>query len=71
MWVCILAPTNAREIGRGLSPLQNLGPDRQVLNQIANLFACVLRDLVPAIVLEGSGIRTQLQKIKTVALPRI
>ena len=30
-----------------------------------------MRDLVPTIVLEGSGIRTKLQKIKTVALPRI
>ena len=66
-----LSPNKRSRKWNGLSPLQNLSSDRQVLNQIANLFACVLRDLVSPIVLEISGIRTKLQEIKTMALPRV
>lgn len=66
-----LSPNKRSRNWNRFSPLQNLGPNRQVLNQIANLFACVLRNFMSTIVLVISGIRTKLQQIKAMALPRI
>lgn len=41
--------------------LKNPTPYRQIFDQIANLLAGILRDLVPAVMLENSGIRAKLQ----------
>ena len=67
----ILVETKQSLIRNRPPPLQNVGSHRQILNKIANLFACALRNLVSAIVLETSGVCTELQKIETVPFPRI
>lgn len=41
--------------------LKNPTPYRQVFDQIANLLAGILRDLVSAVMLEDPGICTKLQ----------